>query len=231
MPWCTTEKEKIEHRKWQLLSENDPNWPVGVSKAQRYVALNDFITLHRLSFMMFVDEFRRLLRHPCDLDPCSRVFVFTLGHRPNSDGNPATRLFLKKFEILKKTYPAIRSDDEPEESLGDLDLVYITGGVEVYTSMPIHRDLEVFKGENHMPDWMTHLRMVTTKGIVFARDPADEWGVGERPGIMQKQGKVWKWAKTSPRYVAELAKRPWRYLGPEPEIDVGDMAKFLRKSL
>ena len=207
----------------------DTSWPDEISKDERAVMLDDWLTLHRASIIVAIAALRHSLRgtQPSDIDPTKHALSFILGYRANNDGNPATRLVIKKIDILRivslKPEDQLFSgpaNDEFGDRIGVLHICFTAGGAECHVRMPLYG--EPPRGlDEHMknrPGWINHLRVATTMGIVFANDR------GEEPGAMVRQGKYWTWARLLPQDWASIEQSYWRHMGPEPEINM-DMLK------
>ena len=194
----------------------DTSWPPEMSVTERAVILDDFVTLHQTTIAYSIGALRHSLkkRLPRDISPYEHAFAISLQYNPDSDGNPATRLALKKIEVLDvKTQ---RGKNAAADSLGSgqLTILYYTGGIQTRESLMWrnHSAEEDLAYDAFWADWLTHMRVGMTTGIIQVVDDNDQWW-------MVKKGRVWELEKTPMRQWRAIQKSRRKYLGPEPEID------------
>lgn len=110
------------------------------------------------------------------------------------------------------------------KTVGDLALSFHAGGVRTRGTQPLRpispEDAHAFDHSVN-EGWVTHLRRWTTIGVVFVGDD----GFGE---LMYKEGATWQWRKILPDVDVVRLEIQQDNLGPEPEVALGPLARFLR---
>lgn len=212
---------------------NYTTWPADIPQAQRDIILDKFVTLHRGSFMRSILELRCLLhrQNSHNIDPDTQGVIFTLGYRIKTDGNPATRLFVKRVEIAhceklpSMVNPKLMAQINVDEVIGSLKIMFRGGGSRNFATLPLGRiipdDMTMFGPT--CSDWLNELRVVTTAGIVA--EPEERQEGTNTAGVLQKNGKKWRWRKISGEDLAEIRGRRWRHMGPEPEVGLSLLHK------
>lgn len=207
--------------------------PPGLSRPELDVVLNDFIELHRQSFLLAIAYLQRSL-YPRDINPDTDALHFTLECRPDSDGNPATRLFIDKIEVVRKTHGAAERDKQKEstchdshrngtKAIGTLTLSFRLGEATSHLDLLLEHItvMEAAELDQCHPDWVLNLRFVTTVGLIF--DKCDSGAVSAVGGMMNldEKGRTWRWEEVSQRYWSGLWQARWRHMGPTPEVSMG----------
>ena len=178
--------------------------------------LDDFLTLHHTNIALAIGVLRHSMKNrpPWDINPYEHAFAITLQYNPDSDGNPATRLALKKVEVLDVRTQ--RGKDAVADGLGSgqLTILYYTGGIQARESLlwRNHSSEEDQAYEVFWADWLTHLRVCMTCGVFQTIEDMDEFW-------MVKRGRIWEMERTPMRQWRAIQKNRRRYLGPQPEID------------
>ena len=225
--------EQAESSTHKLESANDASWPEDMPEAQRTVVVDDFLEVHWVSFGLAIHALRRRLRNFRDLNPDKHMVLFMLGHRAKTDGNPATRLFIQKVQVgtlvvsVKDLELQAELDVQvaEEEEDSPLHVHFLAGGVEVHRILYLGRDAgrDVDPNDSLWANWITHLRVATTAGVVYHQEG------GMQPGKMEKKGRVWQWTTMNYSDFGKIVRRYWRYMGPEPEIDMGPLQGLCRR--
>ena len=201
--------------------------------------MNNFVELHRLNINLAIELLRcALQRRGADLDPLRHSLAFTLGYRANSDGNPATLLFIRKIELVEGNPGAEETqvaregadghrDSAPPAGEPRLEVVFRGGGASVSawtTLMPIDPVDKLVLALYSM-DWIGHLRFVTTIGAIFEKPSGSDPSVW----VMHKKGGKWRRRRATEEECSRVFTLSAMDTGSEPVVEMGSLSAFLRR--
>ena len=224
----------------------DPSWPAEISCGERVAMLAKYLEFHRPTFRRAIWSLRfsLLRKHLRDLDPDTQVVVFTLGHRPPSvcDGNPATRLYIKRTEVSRWDQFANVEDGQRmrraivdradsldpyamELDTGDitgfLKIAFLAVGASSVAILPLRRITpeEVAAQDPRCENWFEDLTFLTAAGIRFSDAQGHDDYVGR---VMRRKGRKWRWAEMETEDAMRIRTQvdAYKRMGPEPEVDL-----------
>ena len=76
----------------------DNAWPTSLSKLERDILLDDFVTLHLSNFKLAI-VLLQYARRPDTIDTRREFVLFDLAYRHDSEGNPAKMFHLQRIKI------------------------------------------------------------------------------------------------------------------------------------